>query len=110
MSLVCLILCMDLLLMCDFITTWINHLENNDLLNSVDTFHYAVSVTFIDITVFTTKVLKYWKAFKLMWYIQIFQDYVFSLESVFYHWQQTLTVLFRSCFGTETVCWVSTTK
>lgn len=57
--LACLILCMDLLLMRDFVTPWANHLENNDLLNTVDIFHYAVSVTFIDTTVFIIKVLKY---------------------------------------------------
>ena len=73
----CLTLCMDLLLMYDFVTLWVNHLENNFLLNTVDTFHYAVSVTFIDSTVFIIKVLKYWKAFKFMWYVQVFQDYGF---------------------------------
>ena len=57
--LACLIVCMDLLLMRDFVTPWVNHLENNDLLNTVDIFHYAVSVTFIDTTVFIIKVLKY---------------------------------------------------
>ena len=50
---------MDLLLMYDFVTLWVNHLENNFLLKTVDTFHYAVSVTFVDSTVFIIKVLKY---------------------------------------------------